>query len=186
MSRTTVNLEQRIAAAPAQVFHAFTNSTALREWLCDAAMVVPRKDGRLHLWWNSGYHATGEFTKVVPDERVCFTWRGRGEPAESRVSLALQPDGKILVGGYASYEVDTGWDEDFALAMYQPNGSLYTGFSTDGLETVDFGALEEQGFALALQPGGKFIISGSSGRYLAMARFIYELPIRLHAPVILR
>ena len=47
-------------------------------------------------------------------------------------------------------------------------------------------ALEEQGFALVLQPEGKFIVSGLSSRYLAMARFIYELPIRLYAPVILR
>ncbi len=92
MSRTTLTLEQRIEAAPAAVFHAFTNSTALREWLCDAAMVVPRKDGRLHLWWSSGYHATGDFTKVVPGERISFTWQGKGEPAPTRVRVALRPD----------------------------------------------------------------------------------------------
>ncbi len=93
MSRTTLTLEQRIEASPAAVFHAFTNATALREWLCDAAMVVPRKDGRLHLWWTSGYHATGDFTKVVPGERVSFTWQGKGEPAPTRVRVALRPDG---------------------------------------------------------------------------------------------
>jgi uncharacterized protein YndB with AHSA1/START domain len=92
MSRTTLTLEQRIEAAPAAVFRAFTNSTALREWLCDAAMVVPRKDGRLHLWWSSGYHATGDFTKVVPGERISFTWQGKGEPAPTRVRVALRPD----------------------------------------------------------------------------------------------
>ncbi|MCU0281576.1 MAG: SRPBCC domain-containing protein [Acidimicrobiia bacterium] len=93
MSRTTLTLEQRIEATPSAVFHAFTNSTALREWLCDAAMVTPRKDGRLHLWWASGYHATGDFTKVVPGERVSFTWQGKGEPAPTRVRVALRPDG---------------------------------------------------------------------------------------------
>lgn len=92
MSRTTLTLEQRIEAAPAAVFHAFTNSTALREWLCDAAMVTPRKDGRLHLWWSSGYHATGDFTKVEPGERISFTWQGKGEPAPTRVRVALRPD----------------------------------------------------------------------------------------------
>ena len=93
MSRTTLTLEQRIEAAPSAVFHAFTNSTALREWLCDAAMVTPRRDGRLHLWWASGYYATGDFTKVVPGERISFTWQGKGEPAPTRVRVALRPDG---------------------------------------------------------------------------------------------
>ena len=97
MSRTTLTLEQRIEATPSAVFHAFTNSTALREWLCDAAMVTPRKDGRLHLWWASGYHATGDFTKVVPGERIAFTWQGKGEPAPTRVRVALRPDGEGTV-----------------------------------------------------------------------------------------
>lgn len=94
MSRTTHTLEQHIEAAPSAVFRAFTNATALREWLCDAAMVVPRKDGRLHLWWTSGYHATGDYTKVVPDEAISFTWHGKGEPAPTRVRVALRPDGE--------------------------------------------------------------------------------------------
>jgi len=113
MSRTTFTLEQRIAATPSQVFHAFTNSTALREWLCDAAMVVPRKDGRLHLWWNGGFHATGDFTKVVPDEQVSFTWRGKGEPGETRVRVALRPDGDATVVELTHKGIGTGkkWAE---------------------------------------------------------------------------
>jgi hypothetical protein len=57
-------------------------------------MVTPRKDGRLHLWWTTGYHATGDFTKVVPDEQISFTWRGKGEPDESRVRVRFRPDGE--------------------------------------------------------------------------------------------
>lgn len=108
MSRSTFALEQRIEASPAQVFHAFTNATALREWLCDGAMVVPRKDGRLHLWWTSGYHATGDFTKVVPDERISFTWQGKGEPAPTRVRVTLKPDGEATVVELAHKGVGTG------------------------------------------------------------------------------
>jgi uncharacterized protein YndB with AHSA1/START domain len=113
MSRTTLTLEQRIDAAPTAVFHAFTNATALREWLCDAAMAVPRKDGRLHLWWTSGYHATGDYTKVVPDERISFTWQGKGEPAPTRVRVALKPDGEGTVVELAHKGVGTGkkWAE---------------------------------------------------------------------------
>lgn len=97
MSATPVTLQQRIEATPAQVFHAFTNSTALREWLCDAAMAIPRREGRLHLWWTGGYYATGEYTKVVPNERVAFTWQGRGGKAASRVRVDLRPDGEATV-----------------------------------------------------------------------------------------
>ena len=102
MSRTTHTLEQRIEAAPSAVFRAFTNATALREWLCDAAMVVPRKGGRLHLWWTSGYHATGDFTKVVPDERVSFTWHGKGEPAPTRVRVALGPTARARLWSWST------------------------------------------------------------------------------------
>ncbi|MFH0810789.1 MAG: SRPBCC domain-containing protein [Pseudomonadota bacterium] len=113
MARTTLTLEQRIEAAPSQVFQAFTNATALREWLCDAAMVVPRRDGRIHLWWTNGYHATGDFTKVVPDERVSFTWRGKGEPGETRVRVAIRPDGEGTVVEVAHKGMGTGkkWAE---------------------------------------------------------------------------
>lgn len=97
MSATPVTLQQRIAATPAQVFHAFTNSTALREWLCDAAMAVPRREGRLHLWWAGGYYATGEYTKVIPNERVSFTWQGRGDKSPARVRVDLRPDGEATV-----------------------------------------------------------------------------------------
>jgi uncharacterized protein YndB with AHSA1/START domain len=107
MGRTTLTLEQRIEAAPSQVFHAFTNATALREWLCDAAMVLPRRDGRIHLWWTSGYHATGDYTKVVPDERVSFTWQGRGEPGQTRVRVAIRPDGEGTVVEVAHKGVGT-------------------------------------------------------------------------------
>jgi hypothetical protein len=76
-------------------------------------MVVPRRDGRLHLWWTSGYHATGDFTKVVPDEQVSFTWRGKGEPAETRVRVALRPEGEATVVELAHKGVGTGkkWAE---------------------------------------------------------------------------
>jgi len=62
------------------VFHAFTNSTALREWLCDAAMVSPARTGAST---SGGPPATTPpgLHQVVPSERISFTWQGKGEPA---------------------------------------------------------------------------------------------------------
>lgn len=88
-------------------------------------------------------------------------------------ALLLLPRGKILVSGYSSREILNGWDKDFGLALFNPNGSLYTGFSGDGLESLDFGSTEEQSFALAQQADGKLLVCGESSGQLALARFIY-------------
>jgi len=85
----TLKFKRTVNAPPAEVYRMFTNSTALREWLCDAAQTDPHKGGRVHLWWNSGYYTTGEFTVLSPDKKVAFTWSGRGEPDATQVQVSL-------------------------------------------------------------------------------------------------
>ena len=93
MARTAITLEQRLEAPVSQVYRAFTNETDLRGWLCDAAMAHPAKGGRIHLWWTSGYYATGAYRKLAADQEIEFTWQGRGDPRETRVSITLRPEG---------------------------------------------------------------------------------------------
>jgi len=98
----------------------------------------------------------------------------------------LLPHGRILAGGTASRDaVGGGWDEDFALALYKPDGSPDAGFSEDGRETTDFGAMDEQGNALAYDPERKILISGASAGHLAMARYLYTRTY-IHLPAVLR
>ncbi len=113
MARIDITLEQRIEAPPARVYEAFTNSTALRGWLCDGATVHPARGGAIYLWWTSGYYAVGEYRKLAHGERVSFTWRGRGEPGQSRVRVDLRPDGEGTVVSLAHRRVGTGkkWAE---------------------------------------------------------------------------
>jgi len=113
MPRIDITQEQRIEAPPAQVYEAFTNSTALRGWLCDGALVHPSRGGAIYLWWTSGYYAAGEFRKLAPGERVSFTWRGRGEPGQTRVRVDLRPDGEGTIVSLAHRRVGTGkkWAE---------------------------------------------------------------------------
>jgi len=85
----TLKFKQAVKAPPAEVYRAFTNSTLLREWLCHAAQVDLRKGGRIHLWWNSGYYATGEFTALAPNKKIAFTWLGRGEPDATSVQVSI-------------------------------------------------------------------------------------------------
>jgi uncharacterized delta-60 repeat protein len=62
-----------------------------------------------------------------------------GQAAGSDV--ALQPGGRIVVGGYVASPVDPASpdDRDFAVARYLPGGGLDPGFSEDGMQTADFG-----------------------------------------------
>ncbi len=89
--RDTLIYEQSLSVGPADLYRAFTSSTALREWLCDTATTSPRPNGHLFVGWNDGYYATGHFTELLPNRVVCFTWQGRGEPQPTRVHVAIEP-----------------------------------------------------------------------------------------------
>jgi len=88
-----LQFKQIVRAPAAEVYRAFTRSTALREWFCNAAEADPRPGGRIYLWWHSGYYASGEFTRLTPDKKVVFTWLGKAEPATTKVTVALAAKG---------------------------------------------------------------------------------------------
>ncbi|MFN7626851.1 MAG: hypothetical protein ACK5PZ_08470, partial [Pirellula sp.] len=71
-------------------------------------------------------------------------------------SVTIQPDGKIVVGGYASI----GSNEDFALVRYNANGTLDTSFGTGGMVTTAIGTGSDIGMSVTIQPDGKFVVSG--------------------------
>jgi uncharacterized protein YndB with AHSA1/START domain len=99
MAKTRAFEFERLLRAPAaEVYRAFTNAMALREWLCDTADVDPRKGGRIYLWWHSGYYTHGEYTALAPGRKIALTWHGRGEPAPTavRVSLAQRRGATVL------------------------------------------------------------------------------------------
>jgi uncharacterized protein YndB with AHSA1/START domain len=89
METRTVSITQSVKAPPEEVYRNFTNATALREWLCDAALALPHPGGRLYLAWNRGYYASGNYTATQPGEKVAFTWQGREEPAPTHVQVDL-------------------------------------------------------------------------------------------------
>ena len=91
------------------------------------------------------------------------------ESDEAR-GVAIQGDGKIVaVGGEAVEEFG-----DFALARYNPNGSLDTSFSGDGKQTTDFGGFDNAN-AVALDSDGRIVAAGSASvgtdRDFALARY---------------
>lgn len=111
MSTRVLTFEQYIRVTPEQVCQAFTNASALREWLCDIATVDPRPGGRLYLAWNSGYYTAGEYTSLEPGREVAFIWHGRDDPARSQVMVTCQPQegGARVILEHALPEDDQEW-----------------------------------------------------------------------------
>jgi len=77
---------------------------------------------------------------------------------EAGSAAAVQPDGKVLVAGYAT--IRPGGDQDFAVYRYLPDGALDPTFGTGGKVTVDFGSVAEAANAVALQADGKIVLAG--------------------------
>lgn len=89
-------------------------------------------------------------------------------------SVTLQADNKIVVAGKSS----TAINNDFALARYNPNGSLDITFSDDGWVTTDFASNDEEGYAVAIQSDGKIVVAGMAyipGNYIDFALVRYNL-----------
>ena len=87
--------------------------------------------------------------------------------ASSASAVVLQTDGKIVVvgigGGVSSY--------DFAVARYNPDGSLDATFSDDGRQTTDFEGYTDAAYAVALQPDGKIVAVGGGGDDFGLVRY---------------
>jgi uncharacterized delta-60 repeat protein len=96
------------------------------------------------------YDASGILDPTFDGDGKVFTDFGEGY--EDANAVVIQPDGKIVVGG----SVGCG---SFALARYNPDGSLDPSFGTGGQVTTDFGGCDVIS-ALVLQPDGKIVAAG--------------------------
>jgi uncharacterized delta-60 repeat protein len=73
-------------------------------------------------------------------------------------TIALQPDGNIVAAGYT---IDNNSQASFALARYQPDGTLDTTFSDDGKLTLALGLGSVND--LVFQPDSKIVAIGTGG-----------------------
>jgi uncharacterized delta-60 repeat protein len=86
-------------------------------------------------------------------------------------SLALQGDGKIVVGGQSH----NGVTNDFAVARYETNGALDTTFNGTGSVVTGIGASDDTLTSVAVQGDGKIVAAGfawnGSKNDFALARY---------------
>ncbi|MDD1443619.1 T9SS type A sorting domain-containing protein [Dolichospermum sp. ST_sed3] len=74
------------------------------------------------------------------------------------LSVAIQSDGKILVAGDTEIS-----NADFAVVSYNADGSLNTGFDTDGKVTTAIASSDDdRAFSIAIQNDGKIVVVGGS------------------------
>ncbi len=83
-----------------------------------------------------------------------------GESDDAANSVVLQPDGKIVAAGRATYTHDTGFIyQDFAVARYDSSGNLDTSFAHFGQTTTNLDGIDEA-YSVALQEDGKIVAGG--------------------------
>ncbi|HEX2621423.1 MAG TPA: hypothetical protein VHL11_14790, partial [Phototrophicaceae bacterium] len=79
-----------------------------------------------------------------------------GSNSDFAQALVLQPDNKLLVGGYMPGSVSI----DFVLARYNTDGSPDLSFDGDGIVVTDFAGLTDKLIGLALQTDRKIVAAG--------------------------
>lgn len=83
-------------------------------------------------------------------------------------SLSIQSDGKILAAGFSDNIAPYGV---FSLIRLNPNGSLDTSFSNDGIVFTEFGGSYDYGFSVASVPDGRVIVGGLISGKHGIARY---------------
>jgi uncharacterized delta-60 repeat protein len=91
-----------------------------------------------------------------------------GGTNQSANAVAIQDDGKIVAAGFSN----AGGTVKFALARYNPDGSLDSGFGVSGLVITSIGGSDTAN-AVLIQQDGKIVAVGSSnaGSDFALARY---------------
>lgn len=99
-------------------------------------------DGSPDLGFGGG---TGHAFAYFPPENNATAW-----------NLALQPDGMIVLAGYAN----DGTYQDMAVARFDADGVLDPAFDGDGMVTIPIGPAHDIAHAIALQADGKIVLAG--------------------------
>ena len=108
------------------------------------------------------YNADGSLDTSFDSDGIVFTPIGTRHARA--YAIAIQNDGKIVVGGYARVA-----NNDFAIVRYCADGSLDngincggSGFGTGGIVTTNIGGAQDQVYTLAIQDDGKILAGGYS------------------------
>jgi len=120
---TTVTAETLVLAPLNRAYRAFTNSTSLREWLCDAATVQAHPGGRMYAWWRGDYYFSGHYLALEENKCVKFRWipsATSADPVPTEVTVTFEErDGAVSV--HLEHDVPDGDESQSAADSYLEN-----------------------------------------------------------------
>jgi len=121
----------------------------------DFALARYNADGTIDASFGTGGRVTTDFGGIY----------------EGASSVAIQSDGKIVVAGGSVSD----FYDNFALARYNTDGSIDTGFGTEGKVITSFGDVSSQAESVVVQPDGKIVVTGEAnidgGEDFAVVRY---------------
>jgi uncharacterized delta-60 repeat protein len=133
--------------------------------------LIIQRDGRIvavgsAFSWERPEQARFAIARFKPDGSLDVTFGGNGTvvtdfvntPAQAK-AVAIQNDGRIVAVGFSGVD---GVRTDFALARYNPDGTLDQAFGNGGRVTTDFPSNDDEAFAVAIQTDGKIVAAGLS------------------------
>ncbi|MGB7156750.1 MAG: RHS repeat-associated core domain-containing protein, partial [Tepidisphaeraceae bacterium] len=143
----------------------------------EGAGVAIDSSGRIVIGGTGGANADLVAARVLADGTLDTSFSGDGlahadfgPGADEGEDLMIDANGKIVFGGTA--DADTA----MAVARFNTDGTLDTGFDSDGKVRIDFagGTTFENAEAMTLQADGKIVIAGRVGSDFAVARLHAE------------
>jgi len=92
-----VVVERTLNAPVARVWRALTDVDQMREWYFDLKEFKPQVGFEFEFvveHEGNRYHHLCRITEVIPEKKIAYNWRYKGEPGDSLVTFELFADGE--------------------------------------------------------------------------------------------
>lgn len=131
---------------------------------------------------DAGFGDGGKVTTNIRYEAVMSNGNPLNIPSSDLThALVIRQDGRIMVAGqaedYHKGETTGTYYSDFALARYNPDGTLDASFGQKGVVTYDFGS-RSVGRDVLIQPDGRIVVGGEAlegaDNDFALVRFLAD------------
>lgn len=127
----------------------------------------------------AGYLSNGDLDQSFGGGGKVYTAFGANNGSGAN-ALAIQADGKIVVAGYAANPA--AHHNTFALARYNPDGSLDNHFGSNGKVLTQIGqetgaGPEDRANAIAIDGQGRIVVAGETGSFMldmAVSRYLSD------------
>ncbi|MBS1745505.1 MAG: T9SS type A sorting domain-containing protein [Bacteroidetes bacterium] len=116
------------------------------------------------------YTKDGIIDSSFGNDGLTIVYVGPNYLTEQAEAVAVQPDGKIILTGYAAENYPKS-NYDIPIIRLNPDGKPDSSFGKNGIVIADYGA-GDVGHDVILQPDGKIIVEGASSGYFITLRYL--------------